>query len=733
MFIAHNASAIRDLRRFTRWRPICLAALLSMSAFAAPSVHDVGIYADAVSWVDSTAPNKNYGSSPYFQVRFGSPSGIRRFGYIRWNLDGIPADAIIQEVTVQLQPVFRAKTYTTATITAKPVCSEWTEGDGRAEGTEVSSSDNVLSWVSQPKIKHRETVAETVYPDTDDIRNPLILSGKKLTALVQGWVDGSVENYGLQIGTSGIRYVGFASDDEQLENARPLLRIKLLSEEDPVLQPEVAATDDVVIGGHVGDAGYRVDKTYDIQVPAADVFLDLSQATAPFPTHILGVCLVPHMDREFAPRGINTFTDLFQGTSTRLWCQGRSLSGEYFTPLVKAVYPGTYFSFFPWNRLIAKGLFQAEYRSEEDNNLPDRVQPAENARHALEEYAALETLLHTNNFSMYYEVYNEPQFPPKGNWRPADFARYVNDVTRQIKKANPNIKTAVPLHLRDNEWNESLLSMLDSERVDCIVNHNYGFAWIHISQRENQDYFARVGEVKRQQRRFREDMALIDKYGRGRWKYAITEWNIHPHGYTSTNMVSTDIAAALYQAAMIGIMAEEGVDYAQVFQLISKDGAPHFGLVNNCDADLDTGRQAPFYVYQFIRDYLVGGKMIPVDVQVETFSWDMYDQPGKWEAETLEVPWVYAMASRKDDHIGMVIVNLSPETVEVAVRMSEGTVTGQITGQALDDPARSGVLKSIEHTVFDIEYDSARVLMEDGSLKIPVHPRSLTALSLPLS
>lgn len=683
--------------------------------------HTLLLAADTCSWVESTAPTNNYGSSSSFMVRNGSPTGIRRFGYVRWDIDGMPSNAVIDSAELLLVPVFRSAYYETATVSVRKVLSGWAEDD--------------VTWNTGPLVDYQNVIAGVEYPATSPTSVYLDLQSEELKNLIQGWSSGSISNHGLEVATSGYRYIGFASDDEEEILARPLLLLSVLSDVTPQLTSDVIdlVEDDVVNGGIVIDDGTRIDKTYAISTPQATVNVDLETSLGAFPDYIRGIGLVPQIGtNSFTPEGIQTFSGLFQGTSVRLWgTKVNPLSGESFYPLVEAAYPGNYFSFFPSSKLTDSGVYQAEYNSEADNNLPLNAQPSENVLHAFASYNALEQLLQTNDFTMYYEVYNEPQFDNKGCWQPEDFSRYVNDVAALIKASNSNIRVAAPLHLSDVEWNDTFLSMLNPANIDCIVNHNYGFVWVHISQYEQQSYYARIGETARQKERLEEDISLVQEYGQGNWKYALTEWNIHPNGYVSTNMVSTDMGAALYQALMIKNMVDAGVDDAQVFQLISEAEFSHFGLVNNSDTDLNTGRQAPFYTHQFVAEYLSDGERVPASVSTETFPWDMYYQVGKWDAQTFDVPWISVMAAKETGNLALVIINLAPESVTVTVNISGGSTSGDITGQALNSPDYTGSWESSGYAVTNIEYQLTNVLQQDGSLAIPVLPRSLTALYIP--
>jgi hypothetical protein len=188
--------------------------------------------ASADTYMSSYNATYNYGAQTYMRVT-QSPN-YPRGSLIRWDLSSIPAEAIVSEVSLTLN----VSTPASATYNLYNMRRAWVEGSGAG-----SQTGNGATWVTYNGTNSWGTngAANT----SNDRYNTNLwgagsstfsTSGSKTVdlntaglAAIQGWVDGSIGNYGLTIqnyGGSATDYdVQFSTKDNPTPANRPRLNI----------------------------------------------------------------------------------------------------------------------------------------------------------------------------------------------------------------------------------------------------------------------------------------------------------------------------------------------------------------------------------------------------------------------------------------------------------------------------------------------------------------------------
>ncbi|MEK6796387.1 MAG: LamG-like jellyroll fold domain-containing protein [Spirochaetota bacterium] len=502
----------------------------------------------------------------------------------------------------------------------------------------------------------------------------------------------------------------------------------------------------------IGNTGGKTD-SQETATGALGLSIDCTKSLGKVNPAVMGTCLRPQrvtsyetvrfndvgdfqssgygLIQSFSANGVNRLAPIFKNTSTRLWMQtmpNETVLWEMQAPLIKAMYPAKYFVL----NNTAQGSYKNKvaYRSESDNTLVGTAQPKVYAGGALTAWLRLKEILGTEIFEMYYEIWNEPQFPGNGTWDPVSFAAYTKDAARHVRSIGKKIKIAASLNLGDAVWNDQLLQRIQPEEIDCVVNHNYGSSWINISKDTGETYFARMGEIAKQYALIGNNLELTAKYGRGNWEYAITEWNIHPEGYKGLFPANGDMAAALYHGMMLNLFLEKKVSAAQQFQL---QGTTHFGLIRDADA------LAPFpafFVYDFYTRYLKGS-LVHTVVQSPTFPWRTAPVEGKPDTKVYDekVQALRAVASRTTTHLNVILINLLPKTdVRIPITLTGAVPHGTIISEELNGWDLGGLSSTAEEIISKVyETNEAVASCYDGKeLTLSVRRHGLKAFRIPI-
>jgi hypothetical protein len=361
----------------------------------------------------------------------------------------------------------------------------------------------------------------------------------------------------------------------------------------------------------------------------------------------------------------------------------RSRKWEEFEELLKAIHPCDAYvliNHMPPNFKLEKE--KARYRSDIDNNLDKFSTPTARAAQAAELLARWREITDDENAVLKLNLWNEPQFDTTGNWEAEDFARFAVDCAEKMRKTAPGAVPVVPLHMSDNSWNERLLANLaESKMAESfeICDHNYGFSWININKQYPgfDTYLSRMVDAARCDEKLAKDAALIEKFGKGKWKFSILEWNLHPEGYLGSFRAANDLASCFHQFNFIKSMSDHGVDAATFFQF---QGMTHFSLA--ADENLRI-QNPPFRLFEWLGRYAVGQTRIQVDVDSPTFKGPR--RPFKEEglandafSGEYEIPHISAMAFKNNDKLTIFILNTHPEQdIEISIETSGSAPIGK--------------------------------------------------------
>lgn len=350
------------------------------------------------------------------------------------------------------------------------------------------------------------------------------------------------------------------------------------------------------------------------------------------------------------------------------------------------------------------------YFNEEDNNLQPYQKPEAWASYVERVNSGRDG---TPRFT-HWELWNEPSFDLNGGWDPVEHARWCVDTARRMKAVDPGILIGPHIY-GGGPWNETMLAELSRAEPDLfgfIVNHYYDVTWFQQWDTFG-SYLGRVAYPELIRQHVRRDLALLEKYGKGRWPLVITEWNSHPQRYDWPGKISRDMATALFQASTVQVFAEEGVDAAQVF-LLHGDS---FALIGDKDAKV---KYPPFHVFDLYGRHYKGERLATQTVG-PSFAWRQDSSASR--SEPLDIPYVDLLAAKHEGRIVLMAVNKHPE--------SEITLDVEIVG--LDSQPAKALLSSVVSD--DKESDVARiedseVRLQGGKIRIPLPKHSFSAIRL---
>jgi len=162
------------------------------------------------SFVSSAVPDDNYGDLTYgfLGSSVDSPSIFIR-GYFQYDLSTIPSTAVVTSANFALY-------YATSGLADLPlglykVLEEWDEA--------------IISWNNQPTCSTESEYTLTIYSGST---TGLYKHWYNLTDLIQGWLDGSIVNYGMMIrdaDESSLDTMAWVGSSEADEEYRPKLTI----------------------------------------------------------------------------------------------------------------------------------------------------------------------------------------------------------------------------------------------------------------------------------------------------------------------------------------------------------------------------------------------------------------------------------------------------------------------------------------------------------------------------
>lgn len=122
----------------------------------------------------------NYGSSEYLQIETHGGGPYTKYVYLGWDLSEIPEGSIIKSGTMYWY--FSSKAGgTMPTLYTYRCDADWAE--------------NTITWNNQPGITGDSIYSWTGLTTTGVWRN----SGNVFTSTLQGWLDGTINNYGIRV------------------------------------------------------------------------------------------------------------------------------------------------------------------------------------------------------------------------------------------------------------------------------------------------------------------------------------------------------------------------------------------------------------------------------------------------------------------------------------------------------------------------------------------------------
>jgi hypothetical protein len=282
----------------------------------------------------------------------------------------------------------------------------------------------------------------------------------------------------------------------------------------------------------------------------------------------------------------------------------------------------------------------------------------------------------------HFEIWNEPNVDQAGHWPAPDYARYVTDCSYKIRLIAPTMKIGVAL--TDNyvpNWDKDVLDYIvnqgNAASIHYATYHAYNWQWWQVTTStfgsvQNDRYYAKVHETNNEANVLRRMKTLLNSYNRG-WELALTEWNVHPNfdpnAPTDPN-ATCDMGAAIFQASMLQVFMNEGVNSAQIF-LLRSDAGSNFGMVQDSAANI---KRPPFYVFDWYGRYFKGTRY-QTNVSGPRTTWGF---PGGQAAAIAPIDCAYVEAATAYDSatngVCTMIVNKHlTDSMTVSVNFSGGS------------------------------------------------------------
>jgi hypothetical protein len=401
-----------------------------------------------------------------------------------------------------------------------------------------------------------------------------------------------------------------------------------------------------------------------------------------------------------------------KGTSARLW-PGQLIDKDFDERrnLIAALAPSQVLAF---SERTSHGNKKISYASESENNLeiyqkPDKI---------IQDIEWILSRLNQGNYLpqgqyLYWESWNEPQFEQNGGWDAASFAKYVNALAAKIKASKLPVKVGAALHMDNADWNDRLCKNLNSNLVDFLVTHYYGF-WENI-EGPNNNFLARAGFGLALRERVKRDLLLIKTYGNNNWTLHCSEWNLHPPNYNPPYNTTRDIAAALYALSAIKIYLEEGIESAQYFLISSQQ---HFGAIS-IHEDGTVKVHTTGAAFKLMNECL-HGKLLKVDIESSeyTLKAKQPDNTGKFNSESYQVPFVEAIGCLWDDGTIKILLGNKHETQSINLKI-----------QGISMPNKMTIQTIAENTNQD-EIGNPQIRRIQNKSKITVFAKSIAAITI---
>lgn len=477
-------------------------------------------------------------------------------------------------------------------------------------------------------------------------------------------------------------------------------------------QRRVSKSDnDEVTNGHKKS---DINNNYAAKTEDGEISVDIDNKLGLFSTVLTGVCLVPYPQGGnhaigISDEGIKRSRYFMQNGAIKLWYEPvagerpdylldmynrdifppadfepvkRSAIWEEYERFIKETKPtSAYVLINHIQKSYKEDKETAYYNSETDNNLDSFSTPHARGEQAALLFARWQEIINDKNTSLKINIWNEPQFETTGNWSPEDFARYSIDCIKAIRKKAPEVTTVIPMHMGDNSWNEQLFKLLADSNVTGfeICNHNYGFSWIQVvkSFPEFNTFKARMGDIARCDEKLKTDTELIAKYGKGKWKFSILEWNLHPEGYLGSFRAANDLASVFHQFNFIKSMSDYGIDAATFFQM---QAMTHFSLAIDENLRL---QNPPFRLFDWLGRYACGMQRVAAEAKSAYFKFprkSFRDEPVPLNSFNGEytVQYLSVMAFLDKENLNIFIVNTHPEnTINTNINIANANMPEQ--------------------------------------------------------
>jgi hypothetical protein len=385
----------------------------------------------------------------------------------------------------------------------------------------------------------------------------------------------------------------------------------------------------------------------------------------------------------------DTISKIFgKGTSARLW-PGRLIDEDFMErrDLIVSLAPSQILAF-PERSTHSEKI---NYETADKNNLETHQKPDK----IVQDIKWILSRLNQVNYPpkgqfLYWEAWNEPQFEQNGGWDADIFAKYVNDLSIKIKQLKLPVKVGAALHMDDADWNERLCKSLNSNVVDFLVTHYYGF-WENIKLPSN-DFLARAGFGVALRERVKKDLELIKTYGNNNWTLHCSEWNLHPPSYKPPYNTTTDIAAALYALSAIKIYLEEGIESAQYFLISSTE---HFGAISIYE-DGTLKVHATGSAFKLMNECL-NGKLLKVDTTSPEYVLKAKQSDGKGNSypKSYQVPFVEAVSCLWNNGTINILLGNKHETKSANVSIQGISMPEKLTMQIISEDTNQDAHMSI--------------------------------------
>lgn len=157
------------------------------------------------TYVASGAPGSNFGTSSGVYADGSDGTNGQLVSLFKWNLTGIPSTATIQSVRVKLQ-AFNPSA-----------------GTYRFHARNATWAETTATWANANIAGSQGTEIGSLVPSANGLHTVNLNAAG--IALVQGWLNGSVANYGLTVSSTSSDGVDFRSSEYGTVSQRPTLSI----------------------------------------------------------------------------------------------------------------------------------------------------------------------------------------------------------------------------------------------------------------------------------------------------------------------------------------------------------------------------------------------------------------------------------------------------------------------------------------------------------------------------